>query len=542
MSHESGSLPASLPLAERHRRGGRFAEAREICRRVLRAQPESHEAWHLLGVIAQEGGNMGEAVTCFERVVTLSPEVAVHHANLSEIYRVVGRTEEAVAEAERALVLDPRLAEPLNNLGRIALVSGHSQKALDYCRRAVALKSDFADAYNNLGSALKDLGCLDEARRAYLRAIELDPDVAAAYLNFADLHQFTRGDPNLNAMEALAAQGDGLSALDRCQLDFALGKAYDDIGDHHRSFQRLLAGNAAKRAHIAYDETSALGLFDAIERAFTDELIATKSGRGEPSPLPIFVLGMPRSGTTLVEQILASHPQVFGGGELNTFYETLQTVRGADGRPMVGPRMAAALDGATLCTIGARYVAGIRQLAPQATRITDKMPYNFHFIGLIHLALPDAKIVHVVRDSVDTCVSCFSKLMELDYSHDLAEIGRYYKRYERLMTHWRRVLPKGRILDIHYENIVADLERETRRLLDHCGLPFDDRCIAFHQTQRPVRTASATQVRQPIYKNSVGRWRRYEEFLGPLLTELGRASGETGGRPSSSSSGCSIAS
>jgi tetratricopeptide (TPR) repeat protein len=542
MPRESESLPASLTLAERYRRDGRLADAAAICRSVLQAQPDADQAWHLLGVIAQQSGRIGEAIEHFERVVGLAPDVARHHANLGEMYRLAGRFDEAIAVAERAVALDPRLAEPLNNLGRIALVRGRSDQALDYCRRAIAIKPDFADAHNNLGSALKDLGRLDEARRAYARAIALDPGAAAVYLNFADLHKFVAGDPHLVAMEALAAKAKSLPAMDRWQLDFALGKAYGDLNDHRRSFQRLLAGNAGKRAHVNYNETSALALFDHIERAFTAELVAAKSGHGDPSPLPIFVLGMPRSGTTLVEQILASHAQVFGGGELNIFYETLQSVRGPDGKPVAGPRLVAALDGKAFADIGGQYVARVRKLAPAAPHITDKMPYNYHFIGLIHLTLPNATIIHVVRDPVDTCLSCFSKLIELDYSHDLAELGRYYKRYERLMAHWRRVLPPGRMLEVRYEDVVADLEGQTRRLLDHCGLRFDERCIAFHETQRAVRTASAAQVRQPIYKDSIGRWRRYEEFLGPLLAELGRGTGEASDGASSSSSGRSIAS
>jgi Flp pilus assembly protein TadD len=541
MPSEIRPLPASLTLAERRRRDGRLAEAEAICRSVLAAEPNSDEAWHLLGLLAQQSGRIGEAIAHFEEVVRLAPAVARHHANLSEMYRLAGRFDEAAAAAERAVALEPGLAGPWNNLARIALLFGQSQRALDYGRRAVAIEPGFADAHGNLGSALKDLGRLDEARRAYLRAIELNPRAAAAYLNFSNLHQFVAGDPQLRAMEVLAASGD-LTVVDRWQLDFALGKAYGDLKDYTRSFERLLAANAAKRAHVNYDERAALALFDHIERAFSRELIAAKSGHGDPSPLPIFVLGMPRSGTTLVEQILASHPLVFGGGELHTLLETVSSVRGPDGGPIAGPRLVAALDGKAFREIGARYVAGLKKLAPRAPHVTDKMPYNCHFIGLIHLTLPNAKIIHVVRDPVDTCLSCFSKLMDIDYSHDLGELGRYYKHYERLMAHWRRLLPPDRILDVRYEDVVADLEGQTRRLLAHCGLPFDDHCLAFHETERPVRTASAAQVRQPIYRHSIGRWRAYEEFLGPLLAELGRSADEGVDAANSSNSGRSIAS
>lgn len=234
---------------------------------------------------------------------------------------------------------------------------------------------------------------------------------------------------------------------------------------------------------------------------------------------------MPRSGTTLVEQILSSHPAVHGAGELGTFGATLDEVVDDTGSQRPYPHCVTDLDGAAIHEIGARYVAALAKLAPGAAHVTDKLPGNFQYLGLIHLALPNAKIVHTVRNPVDTCVSCFSELFLAGqgFSYDLAELGRYYAGYRHLMAHWHRVLPPGTILDVRYEDVVADLEGQTRRVLDHCGLPFDPRCLAFNESTRPVRTASAMQVRQPIYKHSVERWRKYERWLGPLLRELDRA-------------------
>ena len=325
-------------------------------------------------------------------------------------------------------------------------------------------------------------------------------------------------------MEELAAKTDGLSKTDRLQLDFALGKAYADLKDHARSFARLRSGNAAKRATVSYDESAALAFFDRIKAVFTPALIRAQSGGGDPSAMSIFVIGMPRSGTTLVEQILASHPTVHGAGELKTLNDIVHNVHDPAGNPAPFPEFVPALDGDSLRQIGLHYIATVRQLSHHGERITDKMPSNYYFAGLIHLALPNAKIVHCVRDPVDTCVSCFSKLFsgEQVHTYDLGELGRYYRRYERLMAHWRRVLPAGRLLDVRYEDVVADLEGQARRLLAHCGLEWDDRCLSFHQTDRPVRTASATQVRRPIYNSAVGRWRVYEKELGPLLKALGR--------------------
>jgi Flp pilus assembly protein TadD len=535
MTSESVSPTEALSLAERHRREGRLAAADALCRRVLEMEPASYEAEHLLGVIANQNGRRDEAIAHFGRAAELAPGVAILHANLSEMLRLAGRLDEATAAARRALALHPEFPEQLNNLARIASVRGQSQEALAFCRQAIALRPDFADAHNTLANILKELGQLEEARRAFLRAIELYPRATGAYLNFAEVHTFVPGDPHLAAMETLAAKG-GLSKTDRLLLDFALGKAYDDLKDYPRSFQRLLAGNAAKRAQVDYDERSALAVFDNIEKVFTQPLIEEKSGSGDATHVPIFVLGMPRSGTTLVEQILASHPQAHGAGELHNFFEAMLGVQGPDGRPVPATKSVPALDAKIFADIGARYLAGIRELAPAASRIVNKMPNNYYFIGFIHLALPSAKIIHVIRDPIDTCVSCFSKLftLELNYTYDLAELGRYYRQYERLMAHWRRVLPPGRILDVRYEDVVADLEGQTRRLLEHCELPWDKRCIAFHETERQVRTASAVQVRQPIYASAIGRWRPCKDFIGPLLEALDLEGDEAAGGGSES--------
>jgi tetratricopeptide (TPR) repeat protein len=533
----------------------RFAEAETCYRRAIELDPAFADAWNNLGTCLRELKRPGEAEAAYRKALELKPNdpetldnlalalkdlerleeaadalrraLAIEQRNdkLHLHYGTVlidqGKIDEAAAAAERALALNAESHDAVNLMGRIAFERGELAPALAHYRRALALKPDLADAYNNMGNVLKELGQLDEARQAYLKALELDPKVTGVYVNLADSKKFAPGDPHLAAMEALAAQTESLSQTDRMQLDFALGKAYADLRDHRRSFDHLLKGNAAKRAIIKYDEPATLALFDRIEQVFTPELIRAKSG-GDPSQVPIFVLGMPRSGTTLVEQILASHPMVHGAGELKTLNDVVLTVRGADGNTISYPEFVPALDPAALKAIGARYVRLLRELASQGERVTDKMPSNYYFAGLIHLALPNAKIVHTVRDPVDTCISCFSKLFtaEQNHTYDLAELGRYYARYERLMAHWRRVLPADRILDVRYEDVVADLEREARRIIDHCGLPWDDRCLSFHETDRPVRTASATQVRQPIYKNAVGRWRVYEEFLDPLLQEL----------------------
>jgi tetratricopeptide (TPR) repeat protein len=519
---------------------GKFEEALAHYDRAIALQQNFAQAHSNRGNALLHLQRLAEAVAAYRSAIALKPDLAETWGNLGTCLRDLNRPKEAEAAYRRALELDPNNPDTLNLMGLLAFERGALEAALALYRRALALKPDHAGAHANIGNALKVLGQFRNAEQAYLKALQSDPNSAYAYFHLADSKTFKPGDPHLAAMEALAAKSESLSTTERIRLDFALGKAYADLKDYPRSFRHLFAGNAARRATINYNEKAVFDLFDLIESVFTSDLIKAKSGSGEQSKMPIFILGMPRSGTTLIEQIIASHPLVHGAGELPTFNEVVLTGRGLNGDIVPYPIYAPAVDDAALTAIGASYVAFGRKLASAASAasstntesskadaeyVTDKMPSNYYFAGLIHLALPNAKIIHSIRDPVDTCVSCFSKLFppQHDFTCDLGELGRYYRRYERLMEHWRRVLPPGRILDVRYEDVVTDLEGQAQRIISHCGLPWDDRCLSFHETDRPVRTSSATQVRQPIYMNAIGRWRAYADHLQPLLTALGTA-------------------
>jgi hypothetical protein len=292
--------------------------------------------------------------------------------------------------------------------------------------------------------------------------------------------------------------------------------------DHERSFHHMREGNALKRQSTPYDEAGKLARFERTCALFDAAFMRERAGQGDPSSRPIFIFGMPRSGTTLIEQILASHPEVRGGGETDLFANALASLDAGEGKAFVFPDDAALLSGERLRRLGADYVGGLRLTAAEVERIADKTIDNFRFAGLIHLALPNASLIHARRDPMDTCVSCFSNLFGgyHPYAYDLGELGRYYQGYDALMRHWRDMLPVSVMLDVQYEDVVDDLEGQARLIVAHCGLEWDPRCLDFHLTERLVRTASATQVRQPIYRGSVQRWRAYEPLLDPLLQEL----------------------
>jgi len=347
------------------------------------------------------------------------------------------------------------------------------------------------------------------------------PDDIAARIHLVQNDKVSADDEHFAALRAEEKKMAEFSDKRRLSLHFALGKCYDDTKDYDQAFPHYLAGCRIKRARLGYDPAAAARQFVELQKIFSKDFIDRLRGSGDPSAMPIFVLGMPRSGTTLTEQILASHPDVFGAGELPDLLRIAHRKTHPDTTSF--PDNLRYLDSATLNAWGAEYVAAVQARAPQAKHITDKMPANFFAVPLIHLMLPNAKIIHVNRNPVDTCVSCFTRLFhrKQEHTYDLAELGRYYADYARLMNHWRTVLPAGAFYDVQYEDIVADQESEARKLLEYCGLEWNDACLDFHQTQRQIRTASVVQVRQPIYTTSVERWRKYEKFLGPLLEELG---------------------
>ncbi len=536
----------------------RFAEAETEYRRALAINPSYAEAYNNLGSVLRDLERPAEAETAYKRALTLKPNYLEAINNLILAYKDLKQFDEGLAVAQQALKLSPQnadalaymgailveqerldaafdalrkslaiapnKAETLNMLGRAYFEADEPVKAIETYQRAIALKPDFADPYNNMGNALKELGRFDEALRAFETCLALSPESIGTYVNLVDAHKFrSNNDRHLKAIEAQLANADSLSDERRMQMSFAAGKVYDDLKRYDEAFPLFLRGNALKRKSIAYDEPTILGYFDRLKSVITAELIREKSGGGVASQTPIFVLGMPRSGTTLVEQILASHSRVTGAGELKDLSNTVNSVRKKDGTNVPFPELVPVTTPAEIARIGEAYLQKLMRRAPGAERITDKMPSNFYFLGLIHLALPGAKVIHTNRNAVDTCVSCFSKLFagEQSQTYDLGELGRYYRAYHGLMAHWREVLPAGAFLDVQYEEVVADTEAQARRILDYCGLEWDARVLDFHRNDRPVKTASSSQVRQPIYSSSVARWRNYEKFLGPLLQELG---------------------
>jgi tetratricopeptide (TPR) repeat protein len=501
----------------------RFEEALINHDRALAVRPDFVEALNNRGLTLQELKRFAEALESYDRALAMRPDHVEALNNRGLVLHDLKRFAEALESYDRALKFRSDFAAALSNRGATLQELGRFDEAVASYRRALAARPDFAEAHNSLGVALMQVGRLSEAREALEKAVELAPSRGKFRRDLGDIKRFGAGDPDLTALERLARNTAALPISDQVETHFALAKAYEDVGLYTEAFVEWLKGNALKRKQITYDEASTLGMLNDVRTLFTSKLIRKWQAVGHPSSVPIFILGMPRSGSTLVEQILASHPQVFGGGELKHFHGATQRIRMKFGSSATFPAFVSDMTDKDYYDLAQRYLADTERLSPAALRITDKLPMNFIFAGLIHMALPNAAIIHTVRDPLDTCLSCFAKLFsdEQNHTYDLAELGRYYRNYQALMAHWHNVLPPERILDVHYENVVADLEGQARRIIAYCGLNWDPCCLAFHQTQRPVFTASMAQVRQPIYNSAIGRWRVHEKSLQPLLAELG---------------------
>ena len=544
-----GHAPARNALGALRQAAGRPEEAILHYRLVLAADPYEAVAMANLGTALLALNRPEEAAEWLERAAAVAPNVAATHYNLGNAHLALGQFEAASDDFARALALKPDHVAARTNLGLAAQAAGRVEEAVGHFQAALALDPDFAAARTDLGAAFQALGRPEEAESCWREALIRHPDDAAAHANLGtvllelgDLDEAVRAleraadldprpsilrqlaaiktmkadDRHLTILEKLAADPESLDGGERVHLHFALGKALADIGRADEAFRHLLDGNVLVRSVLPYDEAAALAEFEAMEAAF-DARRFQGPAQGVASDMPIFVFGMPRSGTTLVEQILASHPRVAGAGEMPFWSEAAARLK---------PSVAAGLDGEAYRRLGAAWTRAawnaVAGGGEETRRVVDKMPGNLRFAGLIHLALPGARLIHVRRDPVDTCLSCFATLFSNHhpYAYDLAELGRYWRAQDRLADHWRRVLPSGAMMDVAYEDLVGDFDGTVRRLLDFCRLDWHPACRDFAVTRRPVRTASAAQVRRPLYADSVGKRRPSAEMMAPLMAAL----------------------
>ncbi len=496
------------------KRTGKPEEAIASYRRALQIRPDYAEAHCNLGDILNETGKHGEAVESYRRALDVKPDFAVAHNNLGTVLNQLGRPEEAISSLARALQIQPNLAEAHNNLGAALNELGKPDAAISSLTRALQIRPDYAEAHSNLGDALNNLGMSEQARTTYENALRINPAYAAVHRSLSAVKTFQDSDPQISQMLQLVARNN-LPEADRVHLNFALAKAHEDIGDYGRAFSYFAEGNRLRKQALNYDISSAQALFARIKSTFSmnvPEPIAPADTETTEHQVPVFVLGMPRSGTTLVEQILASHSQVHGAGELILLGQSIHSINWASTQ----------LSSDQLLSIRKSYLSGLARLGACESYVTDKMPINFCWIGFILAAIPEARIVHVKRDARATCWSNFKHYFSdkgNGFAYDLQDVSMFYGMYHDLMAYWHEKYP-DRIYDLDYDTLTEHQEEETRRLLQHVGLNWEGQCLEFHKTRRAVQTASVTQVRQKMYQGSSDEWRRYEGHLGSLVESL----------------------
>lgn len=500
--------------------------AAELCfRKALELDPRYADAWSNIGLMHIGALRFQEARVALEQGRSAAPEHEGIQCNLAQVYHELGMQREAIATFEQVVQKFPASGIALIGLAGCLSKAGRSEEALVVVDKLLALGSRHeAEALQLKGRILEVLGRLDEACEAFDRAIAALPDEVGLMHSRSAVKKIRADEPffaHLTQFEKRIAEVRGAK---RIQLHYALGKAYRDVGDIAASAGNYAQGASMQLLTSDYDEREDVALFKLMREQVNEQMMARLKGQGSDSSQPIFVLGMPRSGTTLVEQILASHPQVCAGGEMPYISEVLDGFEfpggwrlghGLNGRMRAGISLKERAD-AYLQRVYAHTAAQGRPY------FTDKLPENFYNLGLIAAIFPNARIIHCRRDPVDTSLSCYQTLFATKHywSYDFAALGRNYRRYWELMEHWRTLLP-GRFIEMRYEQVVDDIEQQARRLLDWCGLPWDDKVLRFYETERPVQTASVAQVRQPIYSSSVGKWKKWEPYIQPLLAEMG---------------------
>ncbi len=501
-----------------------FKQAWQYLNRAIVLAPTFADAHCNLGLTLLGLEQSANALVHFEKALQLKPDYAEAYYGYAKVYLHQHNFTESECFIRKAMMLNPEQVEFYQVLAAIYHEQGHYTQALIYLDQALAMDPSFSNLYLSKGNILMEMGEISRAEEQFLKVTthtNLDTRVNAHY----SLVQLGKVKTDHGSLQALLSITKDLQALSPNKLEclyFALGKCYDDMGEWEKAFQYFTEGCRLKRQHITYNIMEQIQFTDKLIHSFTQQTLEHLQTFANPSALPIFIVGMPRSGSTLVEQVLSEHSQVYGAGELKYLNNLIQRPIKNQLSTLYYPENILHLSPEICRVIPDNYVAYLRHHSPNAIRITDKMPYNFIAIGLIHALLPNAKIIHVKRNPIDTCLSCYTKLFTEGqlYSYDLTELGQYYQCYERVMNHWRRILPADAWLEIEYEAMVNNLEVEARRLIEFCDLDWEPSCLNFYQSKRQVRTASFVQVRQPIYTSSVERWRRYEQELAPLIKVL----------------------
>ena len=515
---ERGAIAKGVEL----RRAGKDDEAIIVFRDVLKANPSSVNAMRHLAVSYWQGKKrLDDAEALLRRATQAAEDFTGAWLTLGALLMDTNKYVDAIAAYKKATELEPGMAQAWAGLGNAYGRAMYPEKAVQAFEKAIAIDDSTPGVLSSYAWELKTIGDQDAALKAYRKAVKAKPTFGQAYWSMANLKIFKFDDDEVDAMLEQVERG-VLTEVEEIHFRFALGKAMEDKEDYDRAWHFYHTGNQCKRLTVEFELLEMESRQKAMMSVFDQQLLSERAGVGYDAPDPIFIVGLPRSGSTLVEQILASHSQVEGTSELPVLGKIAESIGRYRTDDVRYPEAITDLRDKDLRAYGKQYIEeSQRHRATDKPLFTDKLPNNFPLMGFAHLILPNAKIINARRHPFDSCLGAYKQLFGhgQNFTYDMSDLAHYYRRYDTTMKHWHEVLP-GKVLDVHYEETVTDLEGQVRRILEHCGLPFEESCLRFYETERPVKTASSEQVRQPIYTGALGKWRRYEEHLDTWFEQL----------------------
>ena len=512
---------AALAEATDAHAAGDLDKAEKLIRQVLSEQPRSVSAMRLLAQVAMDASRPRAAIELLQRTVKLAPGFVLAWNDLANAWMKEERFDLALETVAHAIELDPEMPHSHMIRGNILAKAQRHEEAIEAYRAALENSPRHMGALSGLGHVLKTIGRTDESIEAYRSCIQAHPAFGEAYWSMANLKTFEFNPEEVEVMLKMVQDDARVADEPRVNFRYSLGKHFENEGDYATAFGHYRAGADLRRTHEMYDPVQTQVIHDRIIQTFSRAFLEEREGWGDPRPDPILIVGLPRSGSTLIEQILASHSQVEGTAELPDLSRAIRDINRSREDRAEYPEAVADLPREAILELGERYLQRTRRYRTNTPFFIDKMPNNFAAIGLLHLILPNAKVINARRHPLDSCLGSYKQLFFKGqaFTYDLFELGQYYLQYQRIMDHWHEVLP-GKVLDVRYEDMVHDQEGQTRRLLEHCGLEWEDQCLRFYETERAINTASSEQVRQPIYTKALNFWRNYEAELAELITIL----------------------
>jgi len=498
----------------------KLSAAEMAANNLISKHPQNVWLYNILGLILTEQKRFDDAINCYEKGIKVDAGYAEIYDNLATVYREKKDYTKSENFYKKSIELDNKIPESKNNLGNLYRLLNNNNRAIDCYLGSIKTKKNFFPGHYNLGITYKSIGRFEEARSHLKETIKINENIYAAHRSLSEITKYSVNDPHLNLLNKIYYDKKNKS-INKKELAFALGKAYDDVKDFKKAFKFYNEGNKLHRQTIDFSINDEIDEFREIKKTFNKELYKAVNKLGKQDNTPIFILGMPRSGTTLVEQILSSHPDVYGGDELNFLPNIIKEFFTSNNNKIYFDKFKK-IDKIESEKIGSKYIKNLKNLSVNSKKITDKLPINFKWIGLIKLILPNSKIIHCNRNSKDVCLSIFKNYFvsdKLKYAYNLEELTEFYKLYSNLMKHWEKTLPRF-IYNIKYENIINNPNKEIKNLLKACNLVWNDQCLKFYENKRVVKTASDTQVRKKLYRTSLHSWKKYKKFINKFFKEL----------------------